>query len=77
MCKVKTTVTQERINIRAEDLYYRRMGLCPMNYDFMWQQCSEEYQDAWKVIAKIELEDEDMVDAAILADQEQFNMEGL
>ncbi|AUR94340.1 hypothetical protein NVP1193O_209 [Vibrio phage 1.193.O._10N.286.52.C6] len=70
-------ITQERINIRAEGLYYRRMGLCPMNYDFMWPQCSEDYRDAWRVIARIELEDEDRVDAAIQADQEQFNMGGL
>ncbi|CAM0047499.1 hypothetical protein VPHK460_0103 [Vibrio phage K460] len=67
-------VTQERINIRAEGLYYRRMRLCPMSYDFMWSQCSEDYQNAWKAIARIELEDEYMVDAAIQADQEQFNM---
>ncbi|AUR92075.1 hypothetical protein NVP1188A_72 [Vibrio phage 1.188.A._10N.286.51.A6] len=45
--------------VRAKELYYKHMGLDPTIYDFMWGQCSDEYQKAWILIARVELNIDD------------------
>ena len=41
---------------RAIELYFSHMKLPRMHYGFMWEQCSEEYRDAWRFIASVDLD---------------------
>lgn len=40
------------IELEAARLYFKHMGLDSNAYSFMWGQCSEEYKNAWRLIAK-------------------------
>jgi len=40
----------------AEKLYYKHMDLDPEEYYYMWQQCTQEYRDAWTLIANADEE---------------------
>jgi hypothetical protein len=44
------------VNEQAKKLYYRHMGYRECDFPFLWKQCSEEYRNAWRVIARGDLE---------------------
>jgi len=43
------------IKDRAKALYYKHMELDRDLYHFMWKQCSQDYREAWMLIAAADL----------------------
>ncbi|AUR87476.1 hypothetical protein NVP1101O_065 [Vibrio phage 1.101.O._10N.261.45.C6] len=51
------TTIEELVTKSAKRLYYKHINLDEDAYDFLWGQCSEDYRQAWKVIAEADHED--------------------
>tara|TARA_R110002020_G_C15944201_1_gene744975 strand:+ start:449 stop:658 length:210 start_codon:yes stop_codon:yes gene_type:complete len=49
--------TVEDIETKAKEMYYHQRGYKESMFPYMWGQCSEDYKEAWRAIAKIELEE--------------------
>lgn len=43
------------IEERAKSLYYNHLNIDSTTYNYMWGQCSEDYKEAWRTIAKEDL----------------------
>lgn len=48
---------QSRVEEEAKRLYYNHMELDEIQHYFMWDQCSEEYRNAWRLIARVHIEE--------------------
>ena len=64
--------TVEDIEIKAKEMYYHHVGYKESMFPYLWDQCSEDYREAWRAIAKIELED-DLNIAAEMYERESHN----
>lgn len=41
----------------AQKYYYKHINLCPILFDFTWDQASEEYREVFLKLAEMDLED--------------------
>jgi len=42
----------DELTLKAKKLYKQHLNLNSNQVDYMWKQCSQEYRDAWLLIAK-------------------------